>query len=785
MIAFKKSLFLGALLGLSTNAFAQTNLFQNGDFTQKTTNWLLPNAEKSSAKIVAITDFPTNTNVVAPPNALQIETKPAPGDKPWAIVLRQKLSHPFKRGESMRFRAWMRSAQGAKVLAFVESGAPDYAKSLQKELTLTLRWEQFEVAGEALTDLGADEVTAGFHLGYAPATIEIADVRLDRELANAPVQAAPLTPVEAPLVALPQPQNGVQSLLLNGDFASSLEGSWTPNGPAKPAIERVATGGPNAEFPAFARVKIEVQPDTRTWDSRLAAPVTPLAIAKGSVVGVRFWARSPQNARLTATFQESTEPYNKLISQMAATTPDWQEFRFYATTTSDLPALGSNFELHLGYGNGTIDIANVRVENYGVASVDEIERRAGAQTVDWWGGTKDDPNWKKAAFERIEKHRKAPLKIRVVDEKGKPIRNAKVKVTQTRAGFRWGSAVVAERLLDTKSPDNLRYQKEVERLFNTVVFENDLKWDNRNPRKTEQALEALNWIRARDMEVRGHTLVWGSRRNLPADIALIWDDTEKLRAAVRTRVREQTRAFKGQVYVWDAVNEAVTNSELWEKLGWDEFANVYKIAKEVDPNLRLAYNDYNIANENQSPLAFTLQRQRVAELIQILQKAGAPVDIYGDQAHFGTPLTRPARMVEIWNESAKLGLPIEITEFDAGIPDDKLHGEFVRDTMIAAFSQPNIESFISWGFWEGAHWRAKESGAMFRRDWTKRPAQLEYERLVLGEWRTNGTFQTDADGVIETRGFLGDYSIEIGAKNKTKVVALSLEKEGSKTQIAF
>lgn len=237
-----------------------------------------------------------------------------------------------------------------------------------------------------------------------------------------------------------------------------------------------------------------------------------------------------------------------------------------------------------------------------------------------------------------------------------------MKLTQKRSKFRWGSAVVAARLLDKDSPDNLRYQKEVERLFNTVVFENDLKWDNRNPRKTEQALEALKWLRARDMEVRGHTLVWGSRRNLPADIALIWDDTEKMRAAVRQRVREQTLAFKGEVYVWDVVNEAVTNSELWEKLGWEEFANVFKIAKEVDPNLRLAYNDYNIANENQSPLAFKLQRERVADLVKILQKEGAPVDIYGDQAHFGTPLTRPSRMVEIWNESSQLGLPIEITE---------------------------------------------------------------------------------------------------------------------------
>jgi hypothetical protein len=73
----------------------------------------------------------------------------------------------------------------------------------------------------------------------------------------------------------------------------------------------------------------------------------------------------------------------------------------------------------------------------------DVEAKIGPQTLDYWGSQKPDDNWKKAAFQRIEKHRKDDVKIRVVDAAGKPIRGAKVTLNQTRQQFRWGSAVVA------------------------------------------------------------------------------------------------------------------------------------------------------------------------------------------------------------------------------------------------------------------------------------------------------------------------------------------------------
>lgn len=74
---------------------------------------------------------------------------------------------------------------------------------------------------------------------------------------------------------------------------------------------------------------------------------------------------------------------------------------------------------------------------------------------------------------------------------------------------------------------------------------------------------------------------------------------------------------------------------------------------------------------------------------------------------------------------------------------------------------------------------------MFRRDWSKRPAQEAYEKLVLNDWMTNQTLQTGADGAIETRGFLGDYDVTITANGKSKTVKLKLPKDGARLQIAL
>ncbi len=786
-IAMKKLFFCYAVVLLcgSTHSAHAQNLLQNGDFSQGKTAWTIPANERISSSLV---EARAGNNT----KALQLVLSPVAGENPWNIIVRQSVNAPLKKGDALSFKAWLRSPQSLKTFAFLEAKDEKFTKSLQKELTLSPDWKEYQVSGIAQGNYAAGETTLGFHLGFGAGTIEMTGLQLQSSAATAPLTAveniAPLPAPVAPIPVAPAP-NGTaslqnpQTLVPNGDFSTQLEGNWRAAGTVAPTLEVVDAkiGG----FSRALRLQIATKPGMNAWESRLTTERTASAIEKGARLGVRFWARSPQKLQIAAIYQLADAPNTKTIFRNLTLSPEWKEYRVLGRAADGFEPNASNFEFHLGYGAGSVEIAGVRVEDFGAGEIAPLELKLGAKLIDYWGAATPDDAWKKAAFERIEKHRKSDLKIRVVDAQGKPVRGATVKLAQTRQQFRFGSAVVAGRLIDTQNPDNLRYQSEVKRLFNTIVFENDLKWDNRNTKAGEQALEAAKWLRQNGIEIRGHTLVWGARKWMPPVVAENWEDTEKVRALVRARVREAAQAWKGQLYVWDVVNEAAVNTELWEKLGWDEFANVFKIAREVDPNVKLAYNDYNISNESQNPVTFGKQRIRVAQLIEMLREKGAPVEIYGDQAHFGTPLTTPARVVQIWDEVAKIGLPIEVTEYDAGISDDRLHGEFTRDLLIAAFAEPKMQSFIMWGFWEGSHWRAGEGGAMFRRDWSKRPAQEAYEKLVLNDWMTNQTLQTGADGAVSTRGFLGDYDVTISAAGKSKVIKMKLPKDGARLQIAL
>jgi hypothetical protein len=103
--------------------------------------------------------------------------------------------------------------------------------------------------------------------------------------------------------------------------------------------------------------------------------------------------------------------------------------------------------------------------------------------------------------------------------------------------------------------------------------------------------------------------------------------------------------------------------------------------------------------------------------------------------------------------------------------------------MIAAFSHPSIIGVLMWGFWEGQHW--KPNAALWRRDWTLKPNGQVWIDLVTKHWWTNATGASNAQGVYQTRGFLGDYEVSVTAGNKTKTTQIMLTKEGKAVKVVM
>jgi hypothetical protein len=167
----------------------------------------------------------------------------------------------------------------------------------------------------------------------------------------------------------------------------------------------------------------------------------------------------------------------------------------------------------------------------------------------------------------------------------------------------------------------------------------------------------------------------------------------------------------------------------------------------------------------------------------MLKARGAPVDGLGFQAHFKAPLTPPYKVLEILDRYAKMGLKIQVTEFDIATEDEAGQADYTRDLMMLLFSHPAAVGFVNRGFWEKTH--AVPEGAYFRGDWSVKPNGKVWEELVTQKWRTDAQGKTDGNGLWATRGFLGDYEVTVQLGEKKISQRLSLDAGGVQLVLPF
>ncbi len=513
-------------------------------------------------------------------------------------------------------------------------------------------------------------------------------------------------------------------------------------------------------------VRAPASPD---YTLQLSQPV-PYALADGATLRLHFWGRSPTRSPIRAVVEKAAPNNDKALAQSLALTPAWKEYAFTFTTPAYGPN-GANAHFVVGQQAGTVEIARVTLEDYGV----NPQPRPADIGRDLYGGQPHDDLWRPAANARIRKYRMGNLLVRVVDAQGKPVAGAAVHVQQTRHAFRFGTAIAPEPLF-AQTPDGENYRKTLLRDFNYVVLENTLKWGSYGGQGWAPSDKMLTWCRAHDLPVRGHNLFWPSYLWLPDDVKSLRG--KAMRNAVHDHILDYVAKTRGRVAVWDVVNEAVTSHEVSDEAGKDLIAKAFVWAHETDPKVKLAYNDNTIFDTGGGTQG-TRDREVDAVLHYLIDEQHAPVSVLGVQSHMGlggNPLVPAPVLLHNLDHWAAYHLPIEITEYDASVQDNAAHGRYQDEFMTAIFSHPQVMSFVQWGFWAGSHWLAKEGGAMYREDWTPRPAARTYERLVFHDWWTDKTGHTDTAGTYPVRAFLGDYRIRVTRGGRTKTVAASVTK---------
>lgn len=519
------------------------------------------------------------------------------------------------------------------------------------------------------------------------------------------------------------------------------------------------------EHPAFSqslRIRVSKQPPN-TWDANIRA-ISTGRVKKGDSLSVGFWARGMAlkgtgGGVAEFVFERNGNPYTKSVQYLVETPVDgsWRHFWVRFKSLEDYEPGKSLIAFQAGYLPSTFEVAGIEAHNCGKRPLKELPH-----TPLTYVGRDTDAQWRAAAAERIDRHRKADLTITVVDDKGAPKAGVPVELKMNRLAFDLGSAVKSQ-LISKDTPEALRYKETFLKHFNLGVIENGLKWRHWDkwPGNRRQTLNALDWLVTNNVPIRGHVLVWPGAGHLPPWVnKMTKENPQGLAAEIEKHIQEMATVVGDDARDWDVMNELFSNRDLTKVLGDEATIEWFKSAQRHSPNTRRFYNDYAALVRGGFP---TGHKAHFEQTLRYLVDNGAPIDGIGIQGHFGSLLTPPHRLYEELNRWAKFDLDILVTEFDVTVPGEELRADYVRDFMTLCFSHPQVTGIVSWGFWANAHWRPES--AFFDGNWNFTPMGREWIRLTR-EWRTDVDAKTDANGQVKVRAFLGDYSVKAGAAEK-------------------
>ncbi|MEE1758705.1 non-reducing end alpha-L-arabinofuranosidase family hydrolase [Streptomyces sp. SP18BB07] len=283
-----------------------------------------------------------------------------------------------------------------------------------------------------------------------------------------------------------------------------------------------------------------------------------------------------------------------------------------------------------------------------------------------------------------------------------------------QSGRYFGAAVAAGRLGDGT------YTGILDREFNSVTPENEMKWDaterSRGQFTFGAADQIVNRATARGQRLRGHTLVWHSQ--LPSWVSSI-TDANTLRSVMNNHITTVMNRYKGRIHSWDVVNEAFADggsgqhrpSVFQNLLGNGFIEQAFRTARTADPAAKLCYNDYNIEDWNAA------KTQGVYRMVRDFKARGVPIDCVGLQAHFGAG-GPPSSFQTTLSSFAALGVDVQITELDIAQAPPTAYANTVR----ACLNVARCTGITVWGIRDSDSWRAGENPLLFDRNGNKKPA---------------------------------------------------------------
>ena len=314
-------------------------------------------------------------------------------------------------------------------------------------------------------------------------------------------------------------------------------------------------------------------------------------------------------------------------------------------------------------------------------------------------------------------------------------------------GISFGTAVRAQVLNDDPALAAI-----VAREADVLVPEWEGKWDALQPERGRfdfaPLRQVLRFAQAHNQRVRGHALLWHVAMPPWLEPALR-EGASQAAAILEEHVGTVLRDTREGIRDWDVLNEIISNppgsdnpdptegdlrpTPWLAALGPGYAERTLRLARAVDPTLRLTLNDYGV--EADTPWAAT-KRARLLRVVRGLLDRGSPLDAIGIQAHL--QMREPFRaepFVAFLRELRGMGLAILITELDVREPDVLAPTLAARDAAVAehagiflaAALEGGARTILTWGLTDRDSWLVQEPGVARRDGQTHRGHPFDAE----------------------------------------------------------
>jgi hypothetical protein len=299
----------------------------------------------------------------------------------------------------------------------------------------------------------------------------------------------------------------------------------------------------------------------------------------------------------------------------------------------------------------------------------------------------------------------------------------------------------------------------------------------------------LDYAEQNGMGARMHNLIWGDQQpnniNTLINQAAGGDQTaiNNLRNAISGRIDYYVGDGDGNTndgdrarrYVeLDVYNESVHTgvnrpASYWNIYEADGIAGIFdEVAQAVaaaGAQTKLYVNEYNILQNGFDEYG-NWYRQHIEE---IENADGDPFDqtVSGiGMQYYVRDGHSAAYMQQVLQNLSVTGLPLSLTEFgvQGNVTNPTDAARYVTEALRMIFGSASAESFMYWGFWEGAYDpNLQGSSALVDTNWNLTTVGDAWLQLTDG-WDTDESVQVGPDGTIDFTGFYGDYEITVGGE---------------------